>query len=167
MLMTTFAGVPNNQNGFNAGAPNDFPLPESAQQDTYKPQEKARSLTFDNSFDWILEKQSKNPMLSKQLLDVQHKSLPQRIVRSIDDGNETNTACIKLLLCKCAPFVWGMQKAVFDKNDSGDDVESEEKVNDEKSNRLDGFFKHLPDVEEFKKHGHECEIRYKDCKIFP
>lgn len=169
MLMSTFVRAPGDQSGF-GGATNEFPLPESAQPNT----EKARSLTFDNSFDWILRKQSTNSMFSKQLIDVKDKNLPQRIVRSIDDGksSESDTACTKLLLCKCAPIIWGMQRAVFDKNDANDDADADtdEKIDDDKAkgvNRLDGFFKHLPDVEEFKKHGYECEIRYSDCKIFP
>lgn len=170
MLMSTFGRTPNDHSGFGE-ATNEFPLPENTQQqNTENAREKARSLTFDNSFDWILKKQSTNSMFSKQLIDVKDKNLPQRIVRSIDSGkgSDSDTACTKLLLCKCAPIIWGMQRAVFDKNDSNDDAD--EKIDEDKAtgvNRLDGFFKHLPDVEEFKKHGYECEIRYSDCKVFP
>lgn len=159
--MSTFNRAPSTQN-VPSGAADESTFEESSsQRNTDK--SRARSLTFDNSFDWILEKQATNSIFSKQLDDAKDKNLPQRIVRSIDDDrNDPNTACIKLLLCKSAPIIRGMQRAVLDNNDSKEEVD--EKVDG--GNRLDVFFKHLPDVEEFKKHGYECGIRYSDCKIF-
>lgn len=131
-----------------------------------------------NPFDWIVEKQSSDNELSSQLDALQHRDLTERVVRSIDENdirNETNTDCIKLLLCKSAPFVWGMQRAIATKiqDKSADYVNREEESVSDAEGRegdtntgINAFFKHLPDVEEFKNHGDACEAQYKFCTLY-
>lgn len=133
---------------------------------------------MNNPFDWIVEKQTSDNELSGQLEELQHRDLTERMVRSIDDGNirnETNTDCIKLLLCKSAPFVWGMQRAIGTQiREKSGDYEDIEEENDANSNGresdantgLNAFFKHLPNVEEFKNHGDACEAQYKLCTLY-
>lgn len=141
-----------------------------------------RSLSFENPFDWILNQQTNNEHLSNQMVSIHDKTLPERLAKSIDDKSERNDStkdCIKLLLCKSAPFVWGMQRAIttrtsnkntdpghyedeVDENDGGNDTQRRTQTD----NRLDGFFKHMPSVDEFKSHGDACEARYTACNIF-
>lgn len=130
---------------------------------------------MNNPFDWIVEKQTSDIELSSQLDALQHRDLTERMVRSIDEQNirnETNTDCIKLLLCKSAPFVWGMQRAIATQiqEKSADYVNHEEEIDSNANGHesdantgLNAFFKHLPDVEEFKNHGDACEAQYKLC----
>lgn len=135
--------------------------------------------------DWILQNQAANAMLAQQLVDVRHRDLPQRVVQSIarseNDANsddDPSADCIKLLVCKSAPIIWGMQRAVFDRIDGKNINDSD--VDNDYSNRtgnggsrdgyqngINEYFKYLPNVTEFKKHGDGCERRYTGCKIFP
>lgn len=151
-LMSTFAGV--NPSAANARRTTDT------------------EPSMNNPFDWILEKQSTDKELSSQLDSIQHRDLTERMVRSIDEKNvrnETNTDCIKLLLCKSAPFVWGMQRSIATQIDekSGDYVNGEEDAESNANTGLNAFFRHLPDAEEFKNHGDACEAQYKSCSIYP
>lgn len=156
-LMTTFAGV-------NAPAANT------------RRHTDAEPPAMSNPFDWIVEKQTADNDLSSHLEALQHRDLTERAVRSIDDGNgrnATNTDCIKLLLCKSAPIVWGMQRAVAQQMkakssdyDNRDDVDDEDFDENQSGNGINAFFKHLPDVEEFKNHGDACEAQYKSCTIY-
>lgn len=133
---------------------------------------------MNNPFDWIVEKQATDNELSIQMDSIQHRDLTERMVRSIDEKdirNETNTDCIKLLLCKSAPFVWGMQRSIatqIDEKSAGyanreDENDSEFNGRESDTNTgLNAFFKHLPDAEEFKNHGDACEAQYKLCSIY-
>lgn len=100
------------------------------------------------------------------MVDVRNKSLPQRLVEIVGTFEErTGEAdCIKLLLCKSAPFVWGMQRAISERIDGTDEEELDEE-NQQKTNRIDAFFKYLPEVREFRQHGDSCEDRYTECKV--
>lgn len=133
---------------------------------------------MNNPFDWIVEKQTSDNELSGQLDALQHRDLTERMVRSIDENNvrnETNTDCIKLLLCKSAPFVWGMQRAIatqiqeksadYVNHDDDNDSEADGRKADANTG-LNAFFTHLPAAEEFKNHGDACEAQYKMCSIY-
>lgn len=127
-----------------------------------------RSLDYNYPLNWMIENQSGNEGVSKQLSDLRDKGLVERLARDINGSSakEGNTDCVQLMLCKVAPIVWGMQKAVFNREDIGgvDGGEEKEKT---QGNRLDSYFKHLPEVDEFKHHGDVCEERYTKCKVFP
>lgn len=130
--------------------------------------------------DWILNQQPVSSLLSQQLLDVRHRDLPQQVVQSIaraedDTGENASTDCIKLLVCKSAPIIWGMQRAVFESIDGKSKNEAVDAANDNgdeathtrnKANTINEYFKYLPGVDEFKQHGDGCEDRYSGCKIF-
>lgn len=69
--------------------------------------------------------------------------------------------------------MWGMQRAIFDRTDgSQTDTADDRSTNgddrdDKKSgNRLEAYFKYLPEVAEFKNHGDACEDRYNACNIY-
>lgn len=126
-------------------------------------------------FDWIMENQLTNTALAQQLANVRDKKLPEQVIQSIVNsalGDDGQADCIKLLVCKSAPIIWGMQRAIFEPKNASDkandgNVNDENGSNDKKSgNRLDEYFKYLPTVTEFKDHGDECEQRYNGCKIY-
>lgn len=68
---------------------------------------RARSVVH-NTFDWIIEQSKENPFLARQIDSVLDRSLPERLVKLIDDRKDSNSNadCIKMFLCKGAPFVW-------------------------------------------------------------
>lgn len=51
------------------------------------------------------------------MVDVRDKNLPQRVIDVVDTLEEKtgDADCLKLLVCKSAPFVWGMQRAINEK----------------------------------------------------
>lgn len=125
--------------------------------------------------DWILD--SKSPMLASILSGVRDRRLPDRMIAAIGalERRPGEVGCIKLLLCKCAPFVWGMQQSIgerldgadpkttADKDDDDNDDDDGDDNNDASGGRLSEFFKHLPRLEEFRKNGDECERRHAAC----
>lgn len=138
----------------------------------------ATNPSADSPFDWIMEHQLKNTALSQQLINSRDKDLPQQVVQSIvngalgDDPSNGQADCIKLLVCKSAPIIWGMQRAIFEPTNANDKTEdrngNDNSGSDDKKsgNRLDEYFRYLPTVPEFKDHGDECEQRYNGCKIY-
>lgn len=135
---------------------------------------------WDNTLGWVLEHSKSNAFLSQQMESMLDKNLPDRIVNLVDDDDENtdstfaseNTDCIKVLLCKTGPFIRSMQKAVSAQMNESEENETEEPPSEEKKDdsadddRLKPFFKYLPSLEEFKKHGVKCERQFKGCKIF-
>lgn len=144
--------------------------------------EEAKSI-WDDTIGWIVEQSKSSKFVSKHLDVMLDKELPERLVNlvdnGIDDNDETeqhgNTDCVKQLLCKTAPFIWGMQKAVSSQmnapdseTNATDETQSDNGKNDSDDDddyRMNTFFKYLPSVDEFKNHGVTCEDQYK-CKLF-
>lgn len=133
--------------------------------------------SIDDPFSWILENKDTSQDLAHQMESVRDKNLPERLVESIANallGNAESrgeqTDCIKLLVCKSAPIVWGMQRAITDRIDgtaNGKD-DDKPKASDDNSNanKIEAYFKYLPDLTEFRNHGDGCEARYNGCKVF-
>lgn len=147
------------------------------QEQMYRSEPSASSSIVENAFEWIFEQSNKNPLLAKYMTAMLDKDLPENIVKLFDENNEkldgmgaTNVDCVKLLICKSAPIIWGMQEAVSKQmNDSDDEnAENDEKEDNhaEDDDRVNAFFKYLPDVKVFQSHGDGCERRYTSCKIF-
>lgn len=151
-------------------------------------QPKQSTQIWDNAVNWILNQSKTNAYLSQQIELMLDRNLPDRIVQLVDDGNgaaaaaapalsRQRTDCIKQLLCKTAPFIWSMQRAVSAKintnsntetndTDADADAPSSEANNDADNYRLKTFSKYLPSDKEFMKHGVTCEAQYFDCKLF-
>lgn len=142
--------------------------------------EEAKSI-WDDTIGWIVEQSKSSTFLSQQLDAMLDKDLPERLVNLVDNGNDDETArnenidCVKQLLCKTAPFIWSMQKAVSTQMNASESETSEtdEAPSDNVKNastdddyRMNAFFKYLPSVDEFKNHGLTCENQYKQCKLF-
>ncbi|XP_055305286.1 uncharacterized protein LOC129569972 [Sitodiplosis mosellana] len=142
--------------------------------------EEANSI-WDNAIGWIIEQSKSSSFLSQKIDAMLDRDLSERLIDMVDNGNDDETApneninCVKQLLCKTAPFIWGMQKAVSAQMNTSD---SEASATDETSNdnaknastdndyRMNVFFKYMPSVDEFKNHGITCEDQYKQCKLF-
>ena len=80
------------------------------------------------------------------------------------EDNDGDAECIKLLVCKTSPLIWGMQRAC---NDSIDPDEQTDDIDESNGKGLNSFYKYLPDMQEFSLHGDACESRYNGCKILP
>lgn len=83
---------------------------------------------------------------------------------SSTEDKDGDSDCIKLLVCKTSPIIWGMQKACNDSIDQ-DGQTNEIDVNNRKG--LNSFYKYLPDMQEFSSHGDACDSRYNGCKVLP
>lgn len=137
------------------------------------------SQLIDDPFGWMLEQRDSSQALGQQIESARNTNLPERLVEliangllGVADGRGEQTDCIKLLVCKSAPIIRGMQRAIAERidgssNSNGKDEDGQEATTDNpKASRIDEYFKHLPDVTEFKNHGDSCETRYSGCKVF-
>lgn len=135
--------------------------------------------TIDDPFGWMLQQQDSSQALDQQLEGARDTNLPERLVESIANGllgfaesRGEQTDCIKLLVCKSAPIIRGMQRAITERIDGSSNANGKDEdgqgatTENPNANRIDEYFKHLPDVTEFKNHGDSCETRYADCKVF-
>jgi len=129
---------------------------------------KARSTPPGTPIDWLLDNPSET--LSELLKNAQDKNLPENIVKMIntilpaDNFNSENIDCVRLLVCKMAPFLWEMQRGVQTRIDSRKANTPPSMNNDDYG--VNSFFRYLPDGKEFKLHGDACEERYKNCNIY-
>lgn len=148
------------------------PTREPNEDQQHYPRNSRNMMIEGTPLDWVLENQS-SPF-QKMLSEVRDRNLPQRIEEMV--GKMENTVgeadCLKLLVCKSAPFVWGMQRAINDRLDNGNDETVDDDDNNDANNevnpnesRLYTFFKYLPDLREFMINGKSCESKYTDCKL--
>lgn len=99
---------------------------------------------------------------------VRDKNLPQRLVDIVGELEQKagDADCVKLLLCKSAPFVWGMQRAIAERIDGAEDSEEDENEKTANGgNRIEAFYKYLPEMKEFRHHGDGCAERYNSCSM--
>lgn len=84
---------------------------------------------------------------------IKDNQLPNYVVAHIKEHSmDEETDCIQLLMCKTAPFVWGMQKAL-ERNVSKEFRKSEI------------MYSFLPTLDEVSKHGDQCERKHPYCFI--
>ncbi|KAM8710471.1 hypothetical protein ACLKA7_017139 [Drosophila subpalustris] len=115
-----------------------------------------RSLAPGSPIDWFLKRPG--PHTQRMLRRIMDHKLPEHVVDMIEskespDGNEA--ACLKLLMCKSSPIIWGMQQSLK-KRLAGEPDEPDE----ESYMNANMFFKYLPSLREYKEHGEECEMRF-------
>ncbi|XP_030570833.1 uncharacterized protein LOC115769931 [Drosophila novamexicana] len=115
-----------------------------------------RDLTPGSPIDWFLKRPGAHTQrMVRRIMD---RQLPEYIVDMIEsketpDGNEA--ACLKLLMCKSSPIIWGMQNSLK-KRLAGEPEEFDE----DSYMNANAFFKYLPSLDEFKEHGAGCESRF-------
>lgn len=170
----------------NTSSPDATPnrrYPASAQHDTaetgpeerYSPTEHQPRMLADGGtpIDWFLQNPSKK---MKSLLDEAiDSSLTDKITDMISnyERQEGETGCVKMLMCKSAPFIWGMQKSLkkrivgeTDKEEDKKNTEGNEKAENRRVFDVDSLYAHFPNLAEFREHGAKCEELYSTyCNI--
>ncbi|XP_061394687.1 uncharacterized protein LOC133330239 [Musca vetustissima] len=147
---------------------------ETGPEEHYSPTEhQPRMLSDGTPIDWFLQNPSKK--MKSLLNDAIDTSLTDKITNMISsyEREEGQTSCVKMLMCKSAPFIWGMQKSIK-KRITGDVDEDEKsaKGNDKKQEEdrrlfdVDSMYRHFPSLEEFREHADKCEKLYSNyCNI--
>lgn len=106
--------------------------------------------------DWF----TNNQKLKKLIESAKDENLPEKIIGYVQDrASEDDTACIQLLICKTAPFIWGMQQSL--------NVSPSSKPKSKKKEKLkasDPMFKTLPTMENVIENGDQCEDKYPMCQ---
>ncbi|XP_017085245.1 uncharacterized protein LOC108117371 [Drosophila eugracilis] len=131
-----------------------------ASETLYEPTDhRPRSLSMGSPIDWFMQR---SDGYSKKLLkDIMDRDLPEYIVEMIEakenPAEGKNAGCLKLLMCKGKPIIWGMQNSLK-KRLAGEEEEMESYLN----KRI--FFKYLPSLADFRVHSASCEKKYQvDC----
>ncbi|EDW40832.1 uncharacterized protein LOC6605003 [Drosophila sechellia] len=130
-----------------------------ATESLYEPSDhRPRSLSMGSPIDWFMQRTDR---YSKRLIkDIMDRDLPDYILDMIEakeQPEEGKTAgCLKLLMCKGQPIIWGMQESLK-KRLAGEPEEHED--NDSYFNKKI-LFKHLPSLEDFRNHSASCEVKY-------
>ncbi|XP_055905991.1 uncharacterized protein LOC129941391 [Eupeodes corollae] len=115
--------------------------------------------------DWILTNPPEG--LSDFIEQITDRKLPDKLVEAIGklEAQPGQGDCIKLLMCKSAPFIWGMQNSVSKRLNDLPKDSNEENYKSEQPMSISVLFKNLPDLEEYRKHGQQCERHFsKFCK---
>lgn len=135
--------------------------PNTGPEALYEPNEhQPRSLSPGSPIDWFLKRPGAHTQ--RMLRRIMDRQLPEHIVDMIEaketaDGNEA--ACLKLLMCKSSPIIWGMQNSL-EKRLAGE----QEEYDDQSYMNANAFFKYMPSLDEFRQHGESCESRFaKHC----
>ncbi|XP_017493998.1 PREDICTED: uncharacterized protein LOC108382110 [Rhagoletis zephyria] len=152
----------------------DEGVPEAqrnGEQEAHQP----RALREGTPIDWYLE--NPNEGMRRTLNDALDTQLTERITEMIENVEQQEgqqAGCIKLLMCKSSPIIWGMQRSVSERvtgkattdNTVEDNAEGKKKAKPKKLFSTDVFFAHFPTLEEFREHGAICEERFgKQCNV--
>ncbi|XP_055857620.1 uncharacterized protein LOC129920300 [Episyrphus balteatus] len=129
------------------------------EESSYDDQQNERSSRSDDTpLDWILTNPPEGLSdFMKQIID---GKLPDKLVEAIGRLETQNGQgdCIKLLMCKSAPFIWGMQKSVSNRLNGELNEAFTEKFKIQEPMSM--LFQNLPEIEEYRRHDHLCEQRY-------
>ncbi|XP_067645250.1 uncharacterized protein [Eurosta solidaginis] len=143
-------------------------------RETHQP----RKLREGTPIDWYLE--NPNERMSRLLNDALDSQLTERITEMIERVEEKQggqAGCIKLLMCKSSPIIWGMQRAVSERvtgrssnitnENASEEQEKEKKAKSQKKLfSAEGLFAYFPTMDEFRKHGDVCDERFgKQCNV--
>ncbi|XP_017122021.2 uncharacterized protein LOC108142578 [Drosophila elegans] len=117
-----------------------------------------RSLSMSSPIDWFMQRNDRH---SKGLIkDIMDRDLPEYIVDMIEAKEKPeegqNAGCLKLLMCKGKPIIWGMQESL--KKRLAGEPEPQEDFDSYLNKRI--FFKYLPSLEDFRVHSANCETKY-------
>ncbi|XP_017053405.1 uncharacterized protein LOC108096364 [Drosophila ficusphila] len=137
--------------------------PIDAQESVFEPSDhRPRSLSIGSPIDFFLQRTDRH---SKRLIkDIMDRDLPDYIVNMIEDKENPkegiNAGCLKLLMCKGKPLIWGMQESL--KKRLAEEPEEPEESDSYFNKQI--FFKYLPSLADFRNHSASCETKYhEDC----
>lgn len=112
-----------------------------------------RSIRPGTPLDWILE--NPNSKIKELITLAKDPKLPEKIIEFLKDKSQgENTDCVQLLVCKTTPFLWGMQRALEDKETPNRSATGATRM-----------MKYLPSRKEFVDFGDECEDQFRDCVL--
>lgn len=79
------------------------------------------------------------------------RDLPDKVINYVKERSlDEDTGCVQLLICKGAPLVWGMQRALKYKPE-------------EQLRGKTALFGYFPSVEEVAEYADECENKHPYC----
>ncbi|XP_017005507.2 uncharacterized protein [Drosophila takahashii] len=137
-----------------------------ASESLFEPSDhRPRSLSMGSPIDWFMQRSDRH---SKRLIrDIMDRDLPEYIVDMIESKEKPeegrNAGCLKLLMCKGKPIIWGMQESLK-KRLAGEPGEPEEAEESDSYFNKRIFFKYLPSLKDFRVHSASCEAKYhEDC----
>ncbi|XP_065359761.1 uncharacterized protein LOC135953711 [Calliphora vicina] len=137
----------------------------NATEEKYTPNaHQPRALNDATTIDWFLQNSSNK--MKRILKEATHNNLADKLTDMIAnyESKQGQGACLKMLVCKSSPFIWGMQKSIKQHIEPKDKKQSaEEDLNADTEKQLfsvQHFFTHLPSVDEYREYGEKCEKLY-------
>ncbi|TDG47486.1 hypothetical protein AWZ03_006078 [Drosophila navojoa] len=131
--------------------------PDTGPEALFEPNEhQPRSLSPGSPIDWFLKRPGAHTQ--RMLRRIMDRRLPEHIVDMIESKESANgneAACLKLLMCKSSPIIWGMQNSL-EKRLAGE----QEEYDEQSYMNANAFFKYMPSLDEFRQHSESCESRF-------
>lgn len=137
---------------------------DNGPEEQYSPTDhQPRSLKDGSPIDWFLQNPSKKmKSLLDQAIDAE---LPDKIIEMIShyENKVGQTTCLKMLMCKSSPIIWGMQNSLK-KRINGEENSTKEQAEKSAENKrpfsTESFYTHMPSLDEFREHGAKCDKLY-------
>lgn len=123
-----------------------------------------RAVNDATTIEWFL--QNSSGKMKRILKEATQNDLADKITDMITnyESKQGQAACLKMLVCKSSPFIWGMQKSIRKHIEPKDKKENENLDREDKSDKrlfnVQNFFTHLPSIEEYRENGVKCEKLY-------
>lgn len=153
---------------------------ETGPEEKYGPNDhQPRSVGDPTTISWFL--QNSSGKMKRILKHATHRNLAEKLTEMIAnyETREGQGSCLKMLVCKSSPFIWGMQRSIRkhiepninsedDKNMDDDEKkqETDKQVEDKPFLNTKHFFTYLPSIEEYQKYSEKCEQLYSvHCNI--
>ncbi|KAJ3630560.1 hypothetical protein MTP99_011752 [Tenebrio molitor] len=106
----------------------------------------ARGMRSGSPLDWMMS----SPQVIRMFSHIKDKSLPDHIIMYIKErALDEDTDCVQLLVCKGAPFIWGMQKVLDNSTVKG----------------AKSLYAHLPSLDEVVEHADLCDKKHPYCFV--
>ena len=147
---------------------------ETGPEEKYEPNDhQPRSAEDPTTIDWFIRNPSTK--LKRILKDATHKNLADKLTDMIAsyETKQGQGSCLKMLICKSSPFIWGMQKSIrkhiephlgLEAEHTDDIIENKQETDDIPEEKplfnTQHFFVHMPSIEEFQNYSEKCEKLY-------
>ncbi|TMW44234.1 hypothetical protein DOY81_010686, partial [Sarcophaga bullata] len=147
---------------------------ETGPEEKYGPNDhEPRSAADPTTIEWFLQNPSNK--MKRILKDATHTNLADKLTDMIAsyETEQGQGSCLKMLICKSSPFIWGMQKSIRkhiqphigqETENTDDDNENKQETDDLSKEKpifnTQHFFVHMPSIEEFQNYSEKCEKLY-------
>ncbi|XP_024218369.1 uncharacterized protein [Halyomorpha halys] len=120
-------------------------LTETDTRESEPPSEDPTSWIFENS-----------PMEARELVkQATERTLPEKLIEAVRDSSPMSTDCVELLICKGAPLMWSMQRA----------LSRPPGPNWTTLSPLDRMYAGFPPLEQVADQAAVCDVRFPACRI--